>query len=158
MIEHTALPPIPLPDEAATVRLGQHLARLLRPGDVLLLTGDLGAGKTALARSIIQTLSGAAVEVPSPTFTLVQTYDTDRAPVWHFDLYRLDDPDEVEELGWDEVRDDGIALVEWPDRLGPLTPKDRLHIALSVTAEGAGRSAQLVGHGGWAARLAAFTA
>lgn len=155
-----------LPDEAATADLAADLAPLLRPGDLLLLAGTLGAGKTAFARALIGARAGAAVEVPSPTFTLVQTYDLPGGPIWHFDLYRLAGPDEVIELGWDEARADGIALVEWPDRLGPLAAGDRLELSLELPPAVAGggdpvpgqgpRRASLTGHGGWAARLEAL--
>ncbi|AWK87768.1 tRNA (adenosine(37)-N6)-threonylcarbamoyltransferase complex ATPase subunit type 1 TsaE [Azospirillum thermophilum] len=144
-----------LPDEAATARLAGRLATVLQPGDLVALRGDLGAGKTALCRALIRSVTGPEAEVPSPTFTLVQMYDTDIGPLWHFDLYRLSGPDEVIELGWDEARAEAASLVEWPDRLGPLLPADRLEIAL--THEGpAARRAVLTGHGAWAARLDAL--
>ncbi len=108
-----------LPDQAATEVLAVRLAAVLRPGDLIALGGDLGAGKTTLARALIRAAAGAEIEVPSPTFTLVQVYDLPIGAVWHFDLYRLSGPDEVIELGWDEARAEGVALVEWPDRLGP---------------------------------------
>lgn len=141
-----------LPDEAATVALAGRLAPLLRPGDVVTLRGDLGAGKTALARAIIRHLAGdPAEEVPSPTFTLVQTYEHLSPPVWHFDLYRLTDPGEVVELGWEEARE-ACALVEWPERLGPLLPRDRLEVEMTLDGPEA-RRAVMTGHGSWAARL-----
>src|SRR3546814_10429878 len=117
-------------DLAATESLGRALARLLRLGDVIALSGDLGAGKTALARALIRALPGpqgaADEEVPSPTFTLAQIYERRPGPVWHFDLYRLESAAEVEELGFSEALA-GIALVEWPERLGALLPADALH-------------------------------
>ncbi len=144
-----------LPDEAATVALAGRLAPLLRAGDVITLRGDLGAGKTALARAIIRHLAGdPAEEVPSPTFTLVQTYEHLSPPVWHFDLYRLTDPGEVVELGWEEARQ-ACALVEWPERLGPLLPRDRLEVEMTLAGADA-RRAVLTGHGTWAARLEGF--
>ncbi|WP_035669598.1 tRNA (adenosine(37)-N6)-threonylcarbamoyltransferase complex ATPase subunit type 1 TsaE, partial [Azospirillum brasilense] len=88
----------------------------------------------------------------SPTFTLVQTYDTDIGPVWHFDLYRLSGPDEVTELGWDEARAEAVLLVEWPDRLGPLLPADRLDVTMSFAGP-TERRATLTGHGAWESRL-----
>ncbi len=142
-----------LPDEAATAQLASHLARLLRCGDVVLLTGDLGAGKTAFCRALIRSMADAALDVPSPTFTLVQTYETDHATLWHFDLYRLSGPEEMEELGWDEAREDGVCLVEWPDRLGPLTPIDRLDVSLVIAADGLARQFRLTGWGQWKERL-----
>jgi tRNA threonylcarbamoyladenosine biosynthesis protein TsaE len=144
---------IDLEDEAATAALAARVGSLLRPGDMVALRGDLGAGKTAFARALIQSLGDSDDEVPSPTFTLVQTYETPAGSIWHFDLYRLSGADEVIELGWDEVRADGIALVEWPDRLGPLLPPDRLEIAISFGTTSGSRRATLTGHGGWVDRL-----
>lgn len=143
---------IPLPDEAATAALARRLASVLAPGDLVALRGDLGAGKTALSRALIRAVTEEDAEVPSPTFTLVQTYDTAIGPVWHFDLYRLSGPDEVVELGWDEARAEAVLLVEWPDRLGPMLPADRLDLTLSFEGPTA-RRADLDGHGAWAERL-----
>lgn len=117
-------------DLAATLDLAARMAILLEAGDVLLLEGPLGAGKTEFARGLIRHLCGADEAVPSPSFTLVQTYQPPSGPlIWHFDLYRLSGPDEVMELGWDEART-GIALVEWPQRLGGMTPARSLHLSL----------------------------
>ncbi len=133
-----------LPDEAATERLGATLARSLRPRDVVALEGGLGAGKTTLARAILRAASGdPALIVPSPTFTLVEVYDTPKGAFWHFDLYRLEAAEQAFELGWEEARAGGIALVEWPARLGPLLPRERLTVTLAV--EGDGRLAMLAG-------------
>ena len=141
---------IPLPDTIATQRLGQALAGLLAAGDAVLLEGDLGAGKTTLARALLRALCGSPdMEVPSPSYTLVQVYDAPVAEVAHFDLWRLDGPDALHELGWDDACE-GIVLVEWPDRLGTLAPPAALHIHLLHTA-GGGRVARLEG---WDARLA----
>lgn len=142
-----------LPDEAATARLAARLATALRPGDLVALRGDLGAGKTALCRALIRSVTDPEAEVPSPTFTLVQSYDTDLGPLWHFDLYRLSGPDEVLELGWEEARAEAVSLVEWPDRLGPLLTADRLEVAMGYDGPDA-RRADLTGYGAWAARLA----
>ncbi len=133
-----------LPDEAATEQLGISLARRLRPRDVVALQGGLGAGKTTLARAILRAASGdPALIVPSPTFTLAEVYDTPRGVFWHFDLYRLEEPEQVFELGWEEARAEGVALVEWAERLGALLPRERLSVTLSI--EGEGRRADLQG-------------
>jgi tRNA threonylcarbamoyladenosine biosynthesis protein TsaE len=129
-----------LPDLAATEALGQRIAAGLRPGDAVLLEGPLGAGKSALARALIRSATGRpALEVPSPSYTLVQEYDTPVGRLSHFDLWRLDGPGGVVELGWDEARQ-GIVVVEWPDRLGALRPRDALAITLSQ-ADGDARAA-----------------
>ena len=133
-----------LPDEAATERLGAALARRLRPRDVVALQGGLGVGKTTLARAILRAASGdPALIVPSPTFTLAEIYETPAGMFWHFDLYRLEAPEQVFELGWEEARADGIALVEWAERLAALLPRERLTVTLSI--EGDGRRADLQG-------------
>ena len=122
---------VTLPDLAATEALAARLAPLARPGDAVLLEGPLGAGKSAFARALLRAASGVpGLEVPSPTFTLVQSYDTPRGTIHHFDLWRLDGPDALAELGWDDARAD-IVLVEWPDRLGSLRPGDALQLSLT---------------------------
>lgn len=119
----------PLVSPEATAALARALAPLLGPGDVILLDGPIGAGKSHFARTLIQARLAAAgrmEDVPSPTFTLVQSYDDGRVEIWHADLYRLTDPGEVEELGLTAAFDSAICLVEWPDRLGGLAPEDAL--------------------------------
>jgi tRNA threonylcarbamoyladenosine biosynthesis protein TsaE len=143
---------IDLPDAAATAALGRALAPHLCLGDLLALGGDLGAGKTTLARGLIGTL-GYRGSVPSPTFTLVQNYETDPIPVWHFDLYRIGHPDEVIELGFDEAMSDGIVLLEWAERLGAALPATRLDIQLDYDASGHTRVARLSGQRAWVNRL-----
>ncbi|CAN7231969.1 tRNA (adenosine(37)-N6)-threonylcarbamoyltransferase complex ATPase subunit type 1 TsaE [Mesorhizobium amorphae] len=134
-----------LADEAATARLGEDLAMALRPGDVLALKGDLGAGKSTLARALIRALADdTALDVPSPTFTLVQSYDT-RVPVHHFDLYRLSSASELDELGFDDALAQGAALVEWPERAETRMPAGTLWIELVHQDEG--RRATLSGQG-----------
>ncbi|WP_214474750.1 tRNA (adenosine(37)-N6)-threonylcarbamoyltransferase complex ATPase subunit type 1 TsaE [Mesorhizobium sp. dw_380] len=134
-----------LTDETQTARLGEDLALALRVGDVLALKGDLGAGKSTLARALIRTLADdAGLDVPSPTFTLVQSYDT-RIPVHHFDLYRLSSANELDELGFDEALTQGAALVEWPERAEGYLPKNALLIEL--VHHGEGRLARLSGQG-----------
>ncbi|MCZ8334153.1 MAG: tRNA (adenosine(37)-N6)-threonylcarbamoyltransferase complex ATPase subunit type 1 TsaE [Rhodobacteraceae bacterium] len=135
----TAAPPetvLSLSDDAATAALGERLARLLQPGDTVLLEGPIGAGKSHLARALIRARLGRMEDVPSPTFTLVQTYEAADTEIWHADLYRLSHPDEVLELGLEQAFGTAICLVEWPDRLGPHLPADALHLQLSVQGEG----------------------
>jgi tRNA threonylcarbamoyladenosine biosynthesis protein TsaE len=146
-----------LADEAATARLGRRLAAVARPGDVIGLEGPLGSGKTTLARAFIRALTDDAEEVPSPTFTLVQTYETPRGLIWHFDLYRLQRAEEVIELGIDEAFADGICLVEWPDRLGAWLPARRLTVSLSEGRRAGGRRVRLSGDDSWSNRLAEVT-
>ena len=145
---------IRLRDEAATTRLGARVAPWLAPGEAVLLEGALGMGKSTLARGLIRALAGPDEDVPSPTFTLVQTYDTDPT-LAHFDLYRIERPDEVREIGLDEALDIGAVVIEWPERLGvdldrALGP-DRLTVALSDA--GHGRVATVSGVGAWAMKV-----
>jgi hypothetical protein len=126
-----------LQDDAATIRFGEDLALVVRQGDCIALSGDLGAGKSALSRALIRAIAGDAdLEVPSPTFTLVQTYDL-RIPVSHFDLYRLADESELQELGLTEALESQVVLVEWPERAGDCLPADTIRIAIAI--EGSGR-------------------
>lgn len=143
---------IDLPDEAATRALGVRLGAVLRAGDVATLSGPLGAGKTTLARGVVAALMGDGAETPSPTYTLVQTYAGPDFELWHFDLYRLESPEEVYELGFEDALADGACLIEWPERLGALAPPDRLDITLAP--HGAGRRADLTAAGdSWKDRL-----
>lgn len=145
---------ITLADEAATTRLGAALAQHVAAGEALLLSGDLGMGKSTLARGLIRALTRPDEDVPSPTFTLVQFYES-TPPVAHFDLYRLEDPREIDEIGLYEALDDGAVLIEWPERLGTggaeALSLDRLSVTLE--ADGTGRRACLTGHGAWARKL-----
>ena len=145
-----------LPDEAATASLAARVAACARVPDVIALCGGLGAGKTAFARAFLRARSGGAAigEVPSPTFTLVQTYDLPGGPVWHFDLYRLVRPEEAWELGIEEAFAAAISLIEWPDRLGALLPVDRLEVALEPGDQPSARRATLTGSGAWRERVA----
>jgi tRNA threonylcarbamoyladenosine biosynthesis protein TsaE len=150
---------IRLPDEEATLALGGRLGRLVRAGDVIALHGDLGAGKTTLARGLIRAAVGPDVEAPSPTFTLLQTYDGrdvagGHLDLFHFDLYRLENPDDVFELGWDDIAG-GAALVEWPDKAGPHLPAARLDVRLAPFGDGRVATLDMpVGDaGGWRGRL-----
>lgn len=109
--------------ENDTVELARELAAAALPGQIYSLEGVLGAGKSVFARAFIRALARAPdLNVPSPTFTLVQTYETETAPVWHYDLYRMKDPEEIYELSWDDALSGGIVLIEWAERLGHLKP------------------------------------
>jgi tRNA threonylcarbamoyladenosine biosynthesis protein TsaE len=124
--------PLTTPDETAA--LAQRLGALLIAGDTVLLTGDVGAGKTHFARALIQSMLATYEDVPSPTFTLVQVYDAASGEeIWHADLYRLSDPSETEELGLTDAMENAICLIEWPDRLADLRPQDALDITLAAT-------------------------
>ena len=116
-----------------TANLARHIATRLTAGDVLLLDGPIGAGKSFFARTLILDLLPVPEDIPSPTFTLVQTYDTADFEIWHCDLYRLSTPYEVQELGIEDAFQDAVCLIEWPDRLGDLTPPYALTLTLSLT-------------------------
>lgn len=145
---------IALPDETATTALGARLAPLLRPGDAVMLSGPLGMGKSTLARGLIRALTRPDEDVPSPTFTLVQFYESD-PPVAHFDLYRLTRPEEAWEIGLEDALDRGAVLVEWAERLGALLDEalgeERLEITLAE--DGDGRLATVSVAGDWQDRL-----
>ena len=147
-----------LPDEAATGALAARLAAVARPGDIIALKGDLGVGKTSFARAFIRARADAQEEVPSPTFTLVQIYQTGGAAIWHFDLYRLGAAEEAWELGIEDAFGSGISLIEWPDRLGPLLPQRHLEIALSFGGRVEARRAVVSGGAEWRGRLAGMAA
>ena len=142
-----------LPDETATLALGAELSLVARRGDAVLLDGDLGAGKTTLARGFIRALhpDDVSIEVPSPSFPILQTYEDGRLPVAHLDLYRVQAAGELHELGIDDLRERQVLLVEWPALLSPALPDDRLTVRL--THDGGGRRAELIGEGNWASRL-----
>ncbi|HEV2562932.1 MAG TPA: tRNA (adenosine(37)-N6)-threonylcarbamoyltransferase complex ATPase subunit type 1 TsaE [Rhizomicrobium sp.] len=140
---------LPLPGMAATEALGARIAAGLRPGDAVALEGDLGAGKTALARVILRAL-GVDGPVPSPTFTLVQCYETAKIVVRHYDLYRIERAQELDELGLDEAVNEGAAIIEWPERAGARLPGDALHVQLTITGEST-RHARVAGPARWAA-------
>jgi tRNA threonylcarbamoyladenosine biosynthesis protein TsaE len=124
-----------LADEAATHALGANLARLLRPGDVVTLSGPLGVGKTSLVRALLLA-AGHAGEVPSPTFAIVQPYDDLPLPVWHCDLYRIEESGELNELGLETVLEDGALLVEWPERAGEAAWPHALRLSLGFGESG----------------------
>ena len=152
---------VTLANEPATRRLAAEIAAMLKAGDLVTLSGDLGAGKTTFARALVRHLAGDdTMDVPSPTFTLVQTYTLPRGTVLHADLYRVADVGELTELGIDEIADSAIVLMEWPDRAGDSLPPDRLDIALTLSETLAPnqRQAEITGHGTFAQRLARFVA
>lgn len=138
-----------LPDIAATEALAAEIAPMLRSGDVIALTGDLGVGKTVFARALIRALGRAdgreIDEVPSPTFTLVQLYDLPRFTVYHFDLYRLESPDEAWEIGIEEAFAEGVSLIEWAERIENLLPSDPIRIRLEFADGGTARIARIAG-------------
>lgn len=145
--------------EAETLALGGRLFAVARAGDVITLSGDLGVGKTVLARGFVR--AGAApgglldetFDVPSPTFTLVQVYETKTDVIWHFDLYRVEEASELWELGWEEALDEGISLIEWPDRAAGFLPEERLDVVVRQTAKKGEREIDLVAGKGWEERI-----
>src|SRR6202049_2299261 len=150
-----------LADENATDRLANDLSTALAAGDLVTLSGDLGAGKPTLPRAVIRALAGDdRIEVPSPTFTFLQLYELPRFPLVHADLYRVNTLAELAELGWEEASEGAAVLVEWPDRAGALIQADRLEIALTMASDlGPGyRQIRLNGLGVWADRLTRFRA
>jgi len=142
---------IALPDAAATHALGQRLGAQLGAGDVVCLNGNLGAGKTTLARGAIAAWTGQNEDAPSPTYTLVQTYEGARGELWHVDLYRLKRPEDAWELGLEDAFSTAACLIEWPERLEGHLPRNRLDIEL--TPQGDGRTAALTAHGAWREKL-----
>lgn len=152
-----------LADIAATAALARKIAAVVEPGDIIALSGELGAGKTTFARHFIHGL-GVKEEVPSPTYTLVQTYTipADRAgeagmhtpvSIWHFDLFRIETPEEALELAMEDAFRDGISLIEWPEKLGSLLPADHLEMRFEYADARGSRSVRLRGHGSWRQRL-----
>ena len=131
---------------------GAKLGRLLRVGDFIALSGDLGAGKTTMTRGLIQSQLGD-IEVPSPTYTLVQTYDLKTYELWHCDLYRLDEPNDVLELGLIDMRDEIVAIIEWPDRMGGYRDSDMLSIEISFVPNSTNRLISLSGSELWKTRI-----
>ncbi len=147
---------VALSDEQDTHRLMIDIAAALTPGDLLTLSGDLGAGKTTFARALIRHLAGdAAIEVPSPSFTLMQFYELPRFAVAHADLYRLSGPTELAELGFDDIPENALVLVEWPDRAAGFLPADRLDVTLTLSPQQSStyRNARVTGYGMFAPRV-----
>ena len=145
-------------DQAATEELAARLAAVAQRGDVILMHGTLGMGKSAFCRAYIRALANnPQEEVPSPTFTLVQIYDLEPVPVWHFDLYRLSDPEEVHELDIEDAFSEAVSLIEWPDRLEYLTPENRLDIHIEPGPNPDARLIRLAPQGeSWQQRIAAL--
>jgi len=151
------MPVVNLSDETATAALAARISELAEAGDIIALKGDLGTGKTTFARSFIRA-RGSEEEVPSPTFTLVQIYELAPAAIWHFDLYRLKSPEEAWELGIEDAFNEGISLIEWPERLGPLLPRRRLQIELLFHQRPEARCAVLDAGEDWQTRLSEIAA
>lgn len=149
---------IDLANEISTAALAARLAGMSECSDIIALKGELGTGKTAFARAFIHARGCQHDEIPSPTFTLVQVYEPDQTPVWHFDLYRLRAPEEAWELGIEEAFNQGISLIEWPERLGSLLPPRRLEIMLAFGDRPGARRALLDPGTNWRARLTAIAA
>ena len=143
-----------LPDETAMAHFAAKIAPILSTGDTLLLEGDIGAGKSAFARALIRARLGRQEDVPSPTFTLVQTYEAPDGDIWHCDLYRLSHPDEAFELGLEDAFETAICLIEWPDRLGNAAPQSALR--LSFLAGDSAHHVTVAGSAAWAKRLRAM--
>jgi tRNA threonylcarbamoyladenosine biosynthesis protein TsaE len=148
---------VDLPDEAATAAFAARISALAATGDIIALKGDLGAGKTSFARAFIRARGGIE-EVPSPTFTLVQVYELGAAAIWHFDLYRINSPEEAWELGIEDAFVEGISLIEWPEHMGPLLPRRRLEIEFLFGEGPEERRAVLDPGEDWQGRLAGIAA
>lgn len=144
-----------LHDESQTTLLARAIAKVLQPGDLIALAGCLGVGKTSLARALIREFLPGE-DVPSPTFTLVQTYDAPKFRISHADLYRVRSRRELRELGFEEALEGGVLLVEWPDRMSEQLAPDRLDVIIEVDDGVEERRVKLIGRGGWAQRLRAF--
>jgi tRNA threonylcarbamoyl adenosine modification protein YjeE len=142
-----------LPDREATRAFGGRLAAVIRPGDVIALCGALGAGKTELARALIRAHAGAAIEVPSPSYTLVQDYRFEDLVILHIDLYRIADAAELQELGLEAPAADEVWLIEWPERAGAALPRDRLEVELRQGAASDARIAEVTAGPSWKQRL-----
>ena len=142
-----------LADEVATEALAERIAGMAKPGDVFTLIGNLGTGKTVFARAFIRARCNADEEVPSPTFTLLQTYEAKETIIYHFDLYRIEKTNDAIELGIEEAFADGLTLIEWGERLGSLLPTNRLDVNLFPGKSTNARQVKLTGHGDWKIRL-----
>lgn len=141
--------------ESDTINIAAKLTGKLKSGDVLCLRGDLGAGKTVFARALIRHLSGAIdLDVPSPTFTLVQNYETADSAIYHFDLYRIENTEDIYELGWEDALSSGITIIEWPQRLEYLAPNDRLELVFNISENNeTEREITIIPYGAWEERI-----
>ena len=141
--------------ESDTESLAEKIGKNLKIGDVICLQGDLGMGKSVFARALIRSLAeDNSLEVPSPTFTLLQTYETASGPVWHFDLYRIEEPEEIYELGWEDGLKEAINIIEWPERLGDLKPNRTISIGITPVKENANhRNIELHSRENWVQEL-----
>lgn len=146
---------IHLTSEDQTLDFANKMFDFLAPQDVVFLSGPLGSGKSVFSRALIRKLSkDSELTVPSPTFTLVQTYETDLCPIWHFDLYRIKSPEEIYEIGWEDATYEGISLVEWAEKMEDLAPPDRLEINFEPSKQDENiRDLTLIPHGSWIERL-----
>ncbi len=142
-----------LPELAATETFARRIAPLLRTGDIVALDGDLGTGKTAFSRALIRALHGSEIEVPSPTYTLVQIYEFPAFDLWHFDLYRLEAPRDALELDIEDAFASSVSLIEWPERLGPYLPAKRLNIRFAFAGAPTARRVSVEGGPDWTSRL-----
>ncbi len=141
-----------LDGEEATAELAAEIASLAEDGDVIALSGELGTGKTTFARAFLREW-GVQQEIPSPTFTLVQTYELEAGTIWHFDLYRLENPDDALELDIEDAFTEGISLIEWPEKLGAYLPWERLDLRFAIGEREDVRRVEIEGTDEWADRL-----
>jgi len=144
---------INIENQSQTELCAQRIAQIAQPGDVIALHGDLGVGKSVFSRAFIRTLTSTDEEVPSPTFTLVQIYETEAGEIYHFDMYRLESPDDSLELGIEEAFSEGISLIEWPSKLGNYLPWDCLNIDIAPGEDENARTISFSSQGNWMSRL-----
>ncbi len=149
---YLTLAQLTLANESQTIALAEKLAALAIEGDIFALAGDLGTGKSVFARAFITARNGSPLEVPSPTFTLVQPYELTSGTIHHFDLYRLSAAEEALELGLEDAFASGISLIEWPDRAEGLLPLDHMEIRLAYREEQDQRTAEILGGQAWKQR------
>ena len=144
---------IQIKTQAETEKIAHQIAQIADIGDVIALHGDLGVGKSVFSRAFVRALTSEDEEVPSPTFTLVQMYDADLGDLYHFDMYRLESPDDCLELGIEEAFADGVSLIEWPSKMGAYLPWDCLNIEISHGETETSRTMEFISQGSWLDRL-----